>query len=167
MNAKSALILAVHIVAGLTLVFCVFAQNMCGFGRNPVNPEPIDIVDLPPDTIHVHHWHTDTIEKERIIPRIDTVFVAMPDSTIQIGYIASMDTTHIIPVGEIRTKINFYHPQQMFDFYQTAKVRADTIYVNRTRILTQTKTKHKWEYTALGALAGVLAGFTAGALLVR
>ncbi len=165
MTAKDYVILALIALLILGVVFGIIMPNSCGFGGSEGNP--VDIVGLPPDTIHVHHYNTITVEKDKIIPVVDTVFVSLPDSSLVLGYVAQMDTTVVMDNAQIKTKVSFHHPQQLFDFVQTATVRADTTYVINTKLITQTQCKHKWSYTVIGILAGAVTGITGGLLLAQ
>jgi len=89
---------------------------------------------------------------------VDTIFVEMQP----VGYVASLDTLITTPQAEIETRIDFRHPDQLFTFYQTAKVKVDTIYVNKTRIIETTKVKQNWTAAVIGTLSGFVAGAIVG-----
>jgi len=122
--------------------------------KPPTQPHITEIVD----TIHVQHVEIKTAYRDRIKAVVDTVFIEMQ----AVGYVASLDTLIVTPQAEIETRIDFRHPDQLFTFYQTAKVKVDTIYVNKTRIIETTKVKQNWTAAVIGTLSGFVAGAIVG-----
>jgi len=120
----------------------------------PTQPHVTEIVD----TIHVQHVEIKTAYRDRIKAVVDTVFIEKQ----AVGYVASLDTLIVTPQAEIETRIDFRHPDQLFTFYQTAKVKVDTIYVNKTRIIETTKVKQNWTAAVIGTLSGFVAGAIVG-----
>ena len=128
----------------LIIVMTVTITKACTM--NPPLPTPAPVIEVV-DTIKVTQTIEKTIYRDKIKARVDTLYVDNPST-----YIATLDTTLVMPKAEIHTRIDFKHPDQLFTFYQQAKVQADTIYVNRTRIVETTKVKQNWTAAVIGTL---------------
>ena len=108
------------------------------------------------DTVVVSKVLTKTVYRDRIKATIDSI---KTDS-----YVASMDTLIIMPKATVKTAIVFRHPEQTFSFAQDIKVKVDTVYVNKTRLIETTKIKTNWTNTFIGTVAGFCGGVLTGLL---
>jgi hypothetical protein len=137
----------------LIIVTTVTVTRACT-PKPPLQPHVTEIVD----TVHVQHVEIKTAYRDRIKAVVDTVYVNLEP----VGYVASLDTLITTPQAEIETRVDFRHPDQLFTFYQTAKVKTDTTYVFKTQLIETTKTKQNWTAAVIGTLSGFVAGAIVG-----
>ena len=121
--------------------------------KNPETGELRPIIEVV-DTIRVHTVQEKTVYRDKIKAIVDTVFIESSPT----GYTATLDTTVVVPRGSIETRIDFHHPKQLFDFWQNVKIQADTVYVNRIKIMELTRTRPNWWITAGGLIVGTAIG---------
>lgn len=135
------LVLAIILTGVLT-----FAITKAVYSPNPITTETVTtkIVTVR-DTIR------QVVYRDRVKAIIDTVKIEAGET---VAYKASLDTTFISDNYRIRTQIDYFHPDQLFNVRQSVNVAVDTIYVNRERIVSNTIKKPNWGVSAIiGAVA--------------
>jgi len=112
------------------------------------------------DTVFVKHTITNTHYTDRYYPVIDTVFVNGLNSEI-----ATLDTLITGDGYEVSTNVKYHYPDRYFAFLQKISVDRDTVFINKDRMITNTvtTTKTNWTATAIGTLAGFIGGAIFGA----
>lgn len=149
MTNKSLIILLEIVIIALLVTVMLVALRSCSQPK----PRVREVVTV--DTLVVTNTITNTVYRDRIKARIDTLYIASGEP---IGYEASIDTTQVLPKCRIKTQITFKHPEQVFSLKQTASVDIDTVFITKERLITQTKIKTNWNSTAIGSALGFVAG---------
>ena len=139
-------------VAAMLIISTAIVARSCS--REPVSDGMLRPFIEIVDTVRVQTVQERTIYRDRIRAQVDTVYI----DTEPAGYVATLDTLVAIPKGSVETKVKFYHPQGLFDFWQNVKIQADTVFVNRTKIMELTRTRPNWWITAGGLIVGTAIG---------
>ncbi|NCB45037.1 MAG: hypothetical protein EOM59_20795, partial [Clostridia bacterium] len=118
------IILTLTIVLTAVLTFTV-TKALC-------NPDPITTETVKTEIVTVRDTIRQVVYRDRIKAIIDTIRIEAGET---VAYKASLDTTFISDNYRIRTEIDYFHPDQLFNVRQSVNVAVDTIYVNRERIV--------------------------------
>lgn len=109
-----------------------------------------------PDTIYQIKWVNRYITTQKVVTRIDTVYVHGEPYEV-----AHMDTTVVGENYRIRTQTAYYGYLHKFDFTQDINVKdsVKTVYkTNYVNLPPVTKYKTNWTATWMGAIIGGCAG---------
>ena len=149
---------SLHVILVLTAILTFMVTKAL------LKPEPATTETVTTKIVKVRDTIRQVVYHDRIKAVIDTVII---DAGEAITYKASLDTTIIADHYRIRTEIDYFHPDQLFNMRQSVAVAVDTVYVNRDRIITNTVKRTNWNATAIGVALGIAGGFTISELLSR
>ena len=142
---------SLHVILVLVVVLTAILTFMVT--KALLKPEPATTETITTKIVTVRDTIRQVVYRDRIKAVIDTIRI---DDGEAITYKASLDTTLIMPNYRIRTQVDYFHPDHVFNLHQDVAVAVDTVYVNRDRIVQSVivQKKTNWGVSAIiGAVA--------------